>query len=216
LTDSYDNQSVDNADCPTNGVTGTYTFDNCKIILRTHESGRGITSYRYGGALTTSSTPTTGGPITAQSPSVFVGTAIGSTVTFASRKNYVGFWWSAGSLGNAVNFYRGSTLVATMTGDEVYTDIPNNSTSLTALNNSTTYTSSNYYGHPLNRSSIDAGEPFVYIHVFAVNGFNFDKVTLSATSNGFEYDNLTVANLSTSQLAPKRTLVFIKSYNYTG
>jgi hypothetical protein len=87
---------------------------------------------------------------------------------------------------------------------------------LTALNGSTQYTKSNYYGHPLNASNIDPGEPFVYFHAYAVNGFNFDKVVLNTTANGLEYDNLAVANLGGSQLTPKNTLVFVTSYSFTG
>ena len=210
LVDTFDSAGVDLGDCSSlSNQTGAYSGD-CKIILKTHAN-----PYPYGGAITTSSTPTTGNQ-TNQSPSAAVYTATGLTVTFSSNKNYIGFWWSAGSTGNAVKFYRGTKLVATMTGDDVYSTIHHTSATLTALNGTTLYTQSDYYGHPANTASWDSGEPFVYFHAFAVNGFNFDKVVLNTTGNGFEYDNFTVANLGGSQLTAKDTLVFIASYNYSG
>jgi len=211
LVDSFNAGAVDNGNCSDiSENTGSYSGD-CKIILKTHAN-----PYPYGGAITTTSAPTTGGGQTNQSPSAAVYTSNGLTITFSSNKNYIGFWWSAGSTGNAVNFYRGSTLVATMTGDDVYSTIHKTSATLTALDGTTLYTQSNYYGHPANTASWDSGEPFVYFHAFAVNGFNFNKVVLNTTGNGFEYDNFTVANLGGSQLTAKNTLVFIASYNYSG
>ena len=213
LVDNYNSSvTTSGAACPSSGTVGTYSGGDCFIIFRNHNGG----SYPFGGALTTTSTPTTGGAADNQSPSAAVFTSNGETITFATRKNYIGFWWSAGSTGNSIKFYRGTDLVATMTGDDVYNAIPKNSSTLTALNGTTLYTKSNYYGHPLSRTTMDANEPFVYFHCFAVNGFNFDKVVLATTGNGFEYDNFTVSNLSGDQLSPKRTLVFISSYNYSG
>lgn len=211
LTDTYDSVTPSGAACPSSGTVGTYSGGDCFVIHRNHNSR----SYPYGGALTSSSTPTTGGLAETQTPSAAIYTANGETITFATRKNYIGFWWSAGSTGNSIEFFRGSDLVATITGDDVYNAIPKNSTTLTALNGTTQYTRSNYYGHPLNPSSMDAQEPFVYFHCFAVNGFNFDKVVLNTTGNGFEYDNLTVSNLGGADLSPKRTLVYINSYNFS-
>jgi hypothetical protein len=216
LTDTYNGTTGHFVNCPTSSTAGTYSFgnDGCKILQRTESNG---SWYPWGGAITTSSTATTGGAATLQTASAGSYTSAGTEITFSVRKNYLGFWWSAGSYGNAIKFYRGSTLVATMTGDDIYTALPNNSTSLTALNGTTTYTASAYRGHPINTGSPrQPQEPFVYIHAFAVNGFNFDKISFSTTGDGFEWDNLTVANLTATQLAPKRTLVLNQSYNFTG
>jgi hypothetical protein len=209
-TDTYNSVTTDNSQCPANGVVGTYSGGNCFVLLSSHAN-----PYVFGGAISTDSQPHTGGGQTNQSPSAGVFNSTGETISFSSRKNYIGFWWSAGSTGNIIKFYRGSTLVATATGDQVYTALPRNSTK-TAIDNSTTYSTNSYYGHPANSGSWDTTEPFVYIHGFAENGFNFDKVVISTTGNGFEYDNLTVANLSNDQLTPKSTLVKIQTYNYTG
>jgi hypothetical protein len=216
LTDNYNGITGHFVDCPTSSTVGTYSFsgNGCKILQRTESDG---SWYPWGGATTTSSTPTTGGDDSLQSPSAGAFTAEGTTITFSVRKNYLGFWWSGASYGNEIKFYRGSTLVATMTGDDVYSALPNDSTSLTALNGSTTYTASAYRGHPINTASPrQPQEPYVYIHAFAVNGFNFDKISFTMDGNGFEWDNLTVANMSTTQLAPKRTLVLNSTYNFTG
>jgi hypothetical protein len=209
-TDTYDSVQTDNSQCPANGSVGTYSGGNCYVILKTHAN-----PYVYGGAISTDSLAHTGGGQTNQSPSAGIYNSTGETISFSSRKNYIGFWWSAGSTGNIIKFYRGSTLVATATGDQVYNALPRNGTK-TAIDNTTTYSTNNYYGHPANTGSWDTTEPFVYIHGFANNGFNFDKVVISTTGNGFEYDNLTVANLSNNQLTPKSSLVFIQTYNYTG
>jgi hypothetical protein len=217
LTDNYNADATWQSLCPTNGNVGTYSFTTggCEILLRANPNNGNW--YQYGGAITSSSVPTTGGAATLQTNSAATFTTAGLTITFASRKNYVGFWWSGGSLGNAVEFYRGSSLVATITGNHVYQALPDDNTTVTALNGTTTYTKSAYRGHPINTASPrQPREPFIYLHAFAVNGFNFDKIKLVADGNGFEFDNLTVANLSTSQLTPKRTLVFDSSYNFNG
>ena len=217
LVDTYNSVTQSFSACPGNGTVGTYS-GNCFVLLRTQDNSR----YPWGGAIATSSTPTTGASpgisVVSQSPSAAVYNSSGLTITFETRKNYIGFWWSAGSYGNSIRFYRGAELVATITGDDVYTDIPNTSSTLLALNGTTNYVKSNYYGHPLGTSNVSggAGEPYVYFHCFAVNGFNFDSIRLATTGNGFEYDNLTVANLGGSQLSPKNTLVFIRGYDYSG
>jgi len=216
LTDNYNGTTAHFVDCPTSTTVGSYSFGNngCKVLQRTESNG---TWYRWGGAITSSSTARTGGAASEQTASAASYTSTGVTVTFSTRKNYLGFWWSAGSYGNNIKFYRGSTLVATMTGDDVYTALPNDSTTLTALDTATAYTASAYRGHPINTATPRIpGEPYVYIHAFAVNGFNFDKIRFDTTGDGFEWDNLTVANLSTTQLTPKRTLVLNETYDYTG
>jgi hypothetical protein len=217
LTDNYNADVAWQSLCPTNGNVGTYSFTTggCEILLRTNPNNGNW--YQFGGAITSSSTPTTGGNASLQTNSAATYTVAGLTITFNSKKNYVGFWWSGGSIGNSVEFYRGTSLVATITGDHVYATLPDNSTTVTALNNTTTYAKNAYRGHPINTASPrQPREPFVFLHAFAVNGFNFDKIKLIADGNGFEFDNLTVANLSGVQLTPKRTLVFDSSYNFNG
>ena len=41
-------------------------------------------------------------------------------ITFAEDKKYIGFWWSAGSPGNTVNFYSSGVVVATVDVNQVF------------------------------------------------------------------------------------------------
>ncbi|CAB4534717.1 unannotated protein [freshwater metagenome] len=41
-------------------------------------------------------------------------------VNFAQEKKYVGFWWSAGSTGNTVNFYSNGAIVSTINVNQVF------------------------------------------------------------------------------------------------
>ena len=229
VTDNYDGTgAADNGTCPTTNVggignVGTYSFpggagDSCRIIKNSHGNGS-ANSYVYGGALTTSETATTGTSAT-QSDSPGIYNSSGTTITFSQPKNYIGFWWSAGSSGNAVKVYQNNALVLTLTVDDVCTlvgDASCHSTSgsVTALDSTTTYTKGNYFGHPRNTSGMDSNEPFTYVHIFAQNSITFTKVNFSTTGNGFEYDNLTVGNLTGSALTPKTSLVAVASYGNT-
>jgi hypothetical protein len=221
LTDNYNATATWFSPCPTSGTTGSYSFtpnDGCRILLR-ENPGPPVSWYPYGGAITSSSTPNTGGAASLQTNSAasYSTASNGVTITFSTRKNYLGFWWSGASDGNFIDFYRGTSIVATLSGNRIYQTLPNNTSTVTALNGTTTYVKRNYRGHPINTAATRLPqEVFVYIHAFAVNGFNFDKVRIRTTGDGFEWDNLTVANLSGTQLTPKRTLVFDSSHNFNG
>jgi len=212
LTDDYNSASPDNSACVATGTVGTYSGGDCTVIFSVHSG----VAYKYGGALTTSSTPTSGTSNT-RSTSVGVFTSPGETITLSSPKNYVGFWWSAGSTGNSIEFYKNGLLQVSVTGDDVYNGITKTSSQLTALDGTTKYTESDYYGHPYNHldTNWDPSEPFVYFHLFAQNGLSFDQIRIRTTGNGFEFDNLTVANLSGSALTPKSTLVGVGGYGST-
>jgi hypothetical protein len=193
LMDTFDTEPT--GACPSNGVIGTYSGNDCTVF----------TGGDYGGALTSTSVPTTTGT---KSNYAATNTTAGETIVLASIKNYVGFWWSAGNAGNTVTFYKNNVQVAQITSTQVASLIPNNSAQQTAIDGTTKYTNSNYYGHPKDDS--DPTEPFAYFHCFAKNGLTFDKIRLSGA--GFEFDNLTVANLTTTQLNPKSSLVLIGNY----
>jgi hypothetical protein len=216
LTDNYNSIGATNVFCQNyqaNLLVGTYSNNSaCRIFTKNQN---GASGYPFGGATTTSSTPKQGSPAD-QSPSAFVGESpsAGLTITFSSSKNYVGLWWSAGSIGNNLKFYKDGTPYTTVSGDNVYNKLPRNNT-VTAIDSSTTYQNNNYYGHPMDQTK-DPTEPFVFIHVFALNGFSFTSINLSTdpNRNGFEWDNLTVSNLRTADLSPKRSLVFVAQYTY--
>jgi len=216
LTDNYNAITTTNVFChnrQANLLVGTYSNNSaCRIFTKDQN---GASGYPYGGATTTSSTPRQGSPAD-QSPSAFVGNdpTAGLRITFSSSKNYVGLWWSAGSDGNRLEFYKDGTKYTTVNGDNVYNKLPRNNT-VTAINSSTTYQNNNYYGHPMDQTK-DPNEPFVFFHVFALNGFNFTAINISTlpNKNGFEWDNLTVATLKTADLSPKQSLVFVAQYTY--
>ena len=226
LTDTY-SATASGDPCPTTGNVGTYSYsDNqCKIIKRIH--GDPGENYIFGGALTTSGDTTTGtsAGITAesQSDSPAIYDVAGTTITFAEDKNYVGLWWSAGSLGNSIRLYQNSALILTLSVNDVCEIVrgsgacakPTDNSTLTAIDSTTTYAKSNYFGHPYAPSTMASGEPFIYIHIFTQNSIKFNKIVISADGNGFEFDNLTVGNLSGAALTPKSSLVPVASYGST-
>jgi Listeria-Bacteroides repeat domain (List_Bact_rpt) len=216
-TDTYDTFTSTNVACPSSGNIGTYSFASgwCKVFT----SAQNNNNYVFGGALTTTETATTTGT---QTPSVWVGNSAGTTITLNQSVNYLGLWWSAGSTGNSIKFYQDSALVLTLSVDDICNSVkasgttcgrPSDNSSLTAIDGTTTYLKRNYFGHPLDQSNWDSSEPFTYMHVFAQNRVTFNKINISTTGNGFEYDNLTVGNLSQADV--KSRLVAVRSYGTT-
>ena len=249
ITDDYNSVTSTGMDCENfTFPVGTYSGGLCQIFTRDQDWG----NYRWGGATTTTSTPTRAFR-NDQSPSAFVGLPNGENITFGRSRNYIGFWWSAGSNGNSIKFYRNGTLFTTVTGNDVYQALPNNDNSgLNSTDRTANYVKSMYYGHPMNwpicdqyddpvyidsfdpnclndpndpNDPIDTNdqnevfyadprEPYVFMHIFALNGFNFDSVNISTTGNGFEWDNLSVATLRNADLTPRGSLVKIAEYIY--
>ena len=216
--------------CPTTGNVGTYsggTTSQCSIM-------KGVSSYRFGGATTTNSDPSSNAGNVNKSDSLLVKNSTGLTITFTHLTNYLGFWWSAGSRGNSVEIWQDSIKVATISTDDVCRIVgsvelprPNspaanyyncNKTSITVNTlGGGTHTYSNYYGHPADRSSIlDPDEPFTYVHFFGQNGMTFNKVVFKTDANGFEFDNLTTAHVASDQFPTSSTksgrLVAVGSY----
>lgn len=183
-------------------------------------------SYEWGGAQTTSDTPTvqSGG-----TPSVFVSGPLTGVLalSFATPVKYVGFWWSAGSPSDTVKFYDNTnTLIATFTTATLSTrlgsSIPTSNpfpgvATLTALDG-TTYKRDYYWGRPFAYSSTTptaiayGGDinrnayAHAYLNVHASGGIAFSKVEFEG--NPFEFDNLAV---STSPQIPADNNVFIES-----
>jgi uncharacterized repeat protein (TIGR02543 family) len=147
------------------------------------------------------------------------------TLNLAPNTKYFGFWWSAGSPSNTLDFYNGQTLVTTLTTQTImaqFGDAPGTwpgSSTFTAINGSTTYLKGRYFGNPRGytsqttnpppaapnptaASSMNSGEPYVYLHLFAGGALTFDRVVLSGS--GFEFDNVTV---STQTQTPRQGLV---------
>lgn len=192
--------------CPTTLTVGTLS-GVCNVA----------TAGQYGGAETTTSTPTIGG-----SGSNYASTANSTdpiTITLSGASKYFGFWWSAGSPSNTVKFYDGNQLVITLTTQTIMNQLGTQPSPwpgtnyFTALNNSQ-YNKGWYFGNPRGylstsptaASTITAGEPFVFLHLFASGNLTFDKIVLSG--QGFEFDNFSV---STQPQTPDTRLVLAQT-----
>ena len=224
---------------PPSSVTNIETFDSaefCGALPYTRANfgtfSGNCTSYNgqnagspWGGATTTSDTPTFGG-----TASYFVAASAVNTltVTFSQAARYVGFWWSAGSGGNTVKFYTAAsstTPIATFTTTKINTilgsTIPNpypGSGVVTAING-TTYNKGHYWGRPRDHTSIEpttlpssntSRETHAYLNVFANGSIQFTKVEFSGA--GFEFDNLAIADAIQT---PSASMVFVENLGKT-
>jgi hypothetical protein len=191
------------------------------------------TIIHYGGASTTSSTPVAG-----QYPSSLnygqVGSG-GASIVFDTPQTYFGLWWSAGSVGNEIQLFDGTDLVANTSANDVATTLYNTST-ITSLNGDD-YATRLYIGNPVDWYTVGtptdfsdqdssnsyqshytlAQEPFVFIHFIAENGVTFDRVNLIAPGNGFEFDNFTVSDSTNIRSAglPNRLVLQRQIYQPT-
>ena len=208
LTESFDDYVMDESNI--RSCNGDENFNGGLI--------RGTCSIMDGNELlsasTTSSTQTTGGPI-----SKFI-TGYPNDhyeFDFYSSKKYIGFWWATGSTSNSVTFYSNDYPVATLNVSDVFNaigpspapeDYEANASIISAIDN-TPYQTKLYFGNPRSYPAVspppstypqdvNAGgrEPYVYIHAFAGEGVYFNKVAFSGS--GFEIDNLTTSNDSVS------------------
>src|SRR5262249_48731217 len=92
------------------------------------------------------------------------------TLKLAPPAAYVGFWWSAGDQYNRIDLYSGTTLYATFSTQNLLNFLNNGVGTVTALDGTTTYQTSAYFGNPnIASGSRDATEPFVYIS-FVITG----------------------------------------------
>ncbi|MEN9802826.1 MAG: hypothetical protein RLZ37_1951 [Actinomycetota bacterium] len=157
----------------------------------------------FGGATTTSATPTAGGTETnfGSTSNPYTGPI---RFDIDADMCYLGFWWSAGSIGNVVDFYDGDTLVLTLSSNEIMGVLdPSIEPNLQSLG-LTSYPKTAWIGLPRLHTDTNAdglpdgpqppNEPFVYMHVFAQGGLTFDRMEFSTTGNGFEFDNLVISD----------------------
>ncbi len=212
-------------------VTGvsTETFDNLSTGVKTaaYTSTAGIGTYtgsstnpfaivahgEFGGATdSTHSSPTN---------YLGLGSATNSTspviLTLTHPAAYFGFWWSAGDQFNRVDLYQGSTLFATFTTQNLLTFLNNGVGTVTAINGTTTYNTSAYFGNPnITSGANDSAEPFVYIS-FQITGATIDKLAFyntSATGSTFESDNHSVIFSGSSVTIPT-TFVQVETLSLT-
>ena len=166
----------------------------------------------YGGATTDSATPTVGGAGSKFPRSDDAGTEF----VLPSPQCYLGFYWSAGSGGNTVTFKSGGTVLLTLESDNIMSILdPSVEPTLEAVDG-TVYNKDYWFGNPRGHtdsqpdglpdgsSTINDGEPYVYLNLYGKGGMTFDSVVFSGPN--FEFDNLA---FSSSCQTPPDTNVFI-------
>jgi uncharacterized repeat protein (TIGR02543 family) len=221
VTQDFNSSTLGEGTCPT--ITGGTFSGDCKV------EG----AWEYGGAAVsaTDDDPTVGVSATGR----YVSTGGKITISFAQDQRYLGLWWSAGSAGNSLNFFKDDTLLLTVTTetimpllgeapgwqndddwDRLNKDLGNVISSIGP--NPSSYPKVWYFGNPLgytsnpptNISSQRSDEPFVYLHMFAGGTLTFNKVELASTNgSGFEFDNLAV---STTAQTPDPRLVLVSTF----
>ncbi len=152
---------------------------------------------QFGGAVTDSATPTAGGsgsafPIADNDP--------GTTFTLSGPQCYLGFYWTAGSGGNTVEFFSDGELVLSFNSDQIIAILNPSEVATLVSVGGTTYQKALWYGNPRGHSDIDSngipdgtstlndGEPYVYLNVYGKGGLTFNSVRFSGPN--FEFDNL--------------------------
>lgn len=107
------------------------------------------------------------------------------TVSDQSDYRYLGFWWSAGSIGNNVELLdNDNNVLATFTVDNPN---PNSDEDLLGV------TADDAYTHNPNRnvSGWQTWEKYAFVHLRYPPGFR--KVRFVSSGNGFEFDNVTIS-----------------------
>jgi hypothetical protein len=209
-------------------LTENFNFDSTQILPGGYDGAQGTcpTSIAVGNISPTSdclvytvdpyfggaTTDSNSGPYDEGTHSTYVATHRRTplTITFDGPKQYVGFWWSAGSYGNTATFLDSSgQVIAQLNADDIYNSVSTNS---------------DYNGHPGERNPdaiydqngnivcaagerYDCHEPFVYVHVFAADQKSISGMQIATTGNGFEFDNLTTAE---SAPQPREGLVKVR------
>jgi hypothetical protein len=142
---------------------GTYTSPGLAIVAADAFGGANATQYMAIGAQS--------------------GTLTATLTLNQSAANYFGLFWMAGDSQNNLEFFKGTTLVASLNIATI-----------------TSYLTSNpaYYGNPNNGQ--DTSEPFIYLNFYGQNGTTFNKIVFQNIdlSTGYETDNHSIATLTGS------------------
>ena len=128
---------------------------------------------------------------------------------FNEDKNYFGFTWCAGDVGNQIQVYHAGQLLLTYTTSNVMDFLPKTPNKVITATDNSTYNSSAYYGKFTNRS-MDANEPYAYLHLYSSGTMVFDSLVFSqAAGNGtFETDNHSVVSGLLTNLPGTWTTVY--------
>ena len=113
------------------------------------------------------------------------------TITLTTPSVYVGFWWSAGSNGNTVQFLdQNNSILATYTTSTLFSLL--SGTDVTAIGGDL-YPSVNYKGNPTTNPRSASAEPFTYLHLL-LSSTSSRVAKIKIYGAGFELDNLTTSN----------------------
>lgn len=211
VSQSFD--SLPDGACPASIAVGSVT-GQCTVEAFGWYGGAGV------GA--TDATPTVG----TQSGKYASTDATGMTITFPSDQSYLGLWWSAGSDGNTLKFFKDGTDLLTVTTDTImdvlepaptdnanWVSLNTDANVVTAIDTTTKHRKMWYFGNPAGHTSATnptgfsstpntQAQPFVYVHMFAGGNLTFDQVKLSG--GGFEFDNLVASAVAQT---PRNQLV---------
>ena len=169
----------------------------------------------WGGATTTSSTPTFGGT---NSKYMIVYDPRALTFTFEESLRYIGFYWTSGGPGNEVSFYDASDrLIETFNTNDIITILGSSKTSevtLTAVRPDIIYKQRSFFGDPAGHVSLtptqdsnrtDKSNRYTYLNLYVGGSIQVKKVVFSNTGGGgFEFDNVTT---STGAQSPADSMV---------
>ena len=137
----------------------------------------------YGGASTTSGTPTLGdGTGQTRYGAVYDGATV--TVTLAQPASYLGFQWSAGDGNNLLTLFSSGTTVATFTTQDLL--------AMLYYDDMGDWSAIDYFINPAINEWI--GEPFAYLYLVGSGGLTFDSFSISQPVYGFEFDNFSVGD----------------------
>lgn len=213
-SENFNGQGASNS-CPSS-IAGATLGGSCQIY-----NGPEVKNF---GSTSSNGDPSFGGSGTPFASTV-LGTPTPLTLTFSTPQKYLGFYWSSGSPGNQIDFYRDNVLLSSITTADLMTVLgaePSSSTpsadKVTAINGAEYlkqyyFGNSNFYDAQVNQNdtlwNIAAPtDPYLYIHAFAAGNTDFDKVVLSG--NYFEFDNL--VSSSAAGLQPNSSLVPYKFF----
>ena len=114
---------------------------------------------KYGGAATSTSAPAIGWPDVNTTPHYAVAGSTPWNLNFTSPQKYFGIWWSAGSVGNLISFYSGSTLIAALNADDVNNRFGSVST-VHSPDGVYDYATDLYYTNPVHFTQDNASYPY--------------------------------------------------------
>jgi hypothetical protein len=130
---------------------------------------------------------------------------------FSEDKNYFGFAWCAGDIGNQIQVYHDAELLLTYTTANVIDFLPNSNKVITAIDAST-HLSSEYYGKFYSKTT-NSNEPYAYLHIYSTGNIVFNRLVFSQATPGsgagtFENDNHSVVSGTLTTLPGTWTTVY--------